>query len=40
MFQTLADYANDHRLERKKMTDEEKEEYIKKCKEYSYYKVK
>lgn len=36
----FAETANNHRFERKQMTPEEKEEYIKKCKDYQFYKVK
>ena len=38
MLNTLNEIANSHRFSREKIPDEEKKEYIKKCKEYSLFK--
>lgn len=39
VFKMLGEFHNTHRLSRKEMPKEEKEEYIKKCKEFSLFKT-
>jgi len=39
MFKVLSDYFNNHRLSRKPMPAEEREEFIRKSKEFSAFKV-